>query len=186
LFIRSLLGDKASNFHILPLFTGSPDRITAVRDYNNLLTDYRFYEKINAKYILTIQMDLFIRKKLTDDLFIGDYWGAPWAWTQIMPGGSGSTIRCVERMIELCKLYRPSPKLTDVINGEDVWFSNKIIELGWKYPDIEFRKKTILESIPTADPYIVHQFWTYFDAFKFNLHSEVFQKYLQCILSIHI
>ncbi len=215
LFIRSLLGSKASNFHILPLFKGSPNRATAIKDYNNLLTDYTFYEKINAKYILTIQMDVFIRKKITDDLFIGDYWGAPWAWTQIMPGGSGATIRNVQKMIELCKLYRPNRGLKqsnpsgkaqltfgkaqltfgkaqltfgkeEEIHGEDAWFSSKIIELGWKYPDIDFRKRTIMESIPTADPCIVHQFWTYFEVFKNHFHTELFHNFLYSTFTIQI
>ncbi len=187
MFIRTLLGNKVSNFNILPLFKGSPDRTTAIKDYNNLLTDYRFYEKINDKYILTIHMDVFFRKKISDDIFIGDYWGAPWGWNQIMPGGSGATIRCVQKMIELCKLYRPSPELkSDNIDGEDAWFSEKIIELGWMYPDIDFRKKTIMESIPVTDPYIVHQFWTYFDTFKTVFYSDVFQNFLDFMLTIRI
>ncbi len=187
MFIRSLLGNKVSQFNILTLFNGSPDREQAIREYNNLLTDYRFYEQIKAKYMLTIQMDVFIRRKLTDDIFIGDYWGAPWGWKEIMPGGGGATIRHVQRLYDLCKKYRPTPLDNDnYIGSEDSWISDKIIELGWNYPDIEFRKKAIMESIPTANPYIVHQFWTFFDSFKFNLHSEVFAKYLHCILTFVI
>lgn len=185
-FIKALLGDKVSYFHILPLFKGSPNREKAIAEYNNLLTDYHFYEHFSAKYILTIQMDVFIRKKLTNDIFIGDYWGAPWGWKPMLPGGSGSTIRNVKRLQELCKINRPNPLHDNGVNAEDAWFSEKIVESNWNYPDINFRKSTIMESIPTSDPYIIHQFWTYFDSFRPKMYSDLFTNFLNHILTFDI
>jgi hypothetical protein len=190
-FIKTLLGDKVEHFNILPLFKGSPDRDEAIKEYNMLLTDYTFYEKINAKYMLTIQMDVFIRKKLTDDIFTGDYWGAPWAWKQELPGGGGATIRNISKMIELCKYSNKYEKIDGVIGqgqgqGEDSWISDKIMSLGWTFPDIEIRKRSIMESIPTPDPFIIHQFWTFFSTFSHHFDSDVFYNFLNHMLTFYI
>lgn len=188
-FVRELLGNKVDNFHILRLFHGEAVRDKAIKDYNHLLTNYNFYDNFinnNVKYILTIQMDLFIRKKISDDMFVGDYWGAPWGWNTPLPGGSGATIRNVNRLKELCLLHRPDPKDTDFIEGEDIWFSEKIIELRWNFPNLEYRIKHIMESIPTVDPYIVHQFWTYLEVFRDKFNTPLFTDFLNHILTLDI
>jgi len=39
--------------------------------YNNLLTDYVFYQAIHAKYMMTVQMDNIFRKQLPQTIFVG-------------------------------------------------------------------------------------------------------------------
>jgi hypothetical protein len=78
--------------------------------YNNILTDYRFYEAIPATYLLTVQMDNYFRKKIPDEMFVGDYWGNPLAWVPYKAGG-GATVRKVSAMIALCKEHRPNLSL---------------------------------------------------------------------------
>jgi hypothetical protein len=161
-FIHSLLGEKADNMNIIPYFRGNPDMKTAIQDYNNFYTDYRNYMKIDAEYILTLQMDNIIRKKLDMRMFTTDYYGSPWSWDQDEPGGGGATVRRVEKMVEICRMHRPDPDNTQCEIAEDGWISQKIKKSGI-FPSIEFRGKILMESLLTEDPFIIHQTWTFMD-----------------------
>ena len=157
-FINAVLGDKAPYFTIIEIFKGSVSPEEGKTQYNNLLTNYQFYESIPANYMITVQMDTIFRKKLPNSLFTGDYWGAPWAWQVEAAGGGGATIRRIAAMSALCRQFRPDISIP--IDGvEDFWISSKLPESS--YPDLEFRKNHILESVPAADPCILHQFWTF-------------------------
>ena len=159
-FIEAILGDKISSFHIIEAFQGDVSREEGKIGYNDIMTDYRFYESISSSYILTIQMDNIIRRKIPASMFVGDYWGNPWAWRSHAAGGGGATVRRVAAMIELCKKHRPDPTI-DVPPLEDAW----IAEHTHSFPDFEFRRAHLMESIPTNDPVILHQFWTFMDAY---------------------
>lgn len=161
-FIRSLLGEKADNVNIIPYFSGNPDIKIAIQDYNNFYTDYRNYMKIDAEYILTLQMDNIIRKKLDMRMFITDYYGSPWSWAQDEPGGGGATVRRVDKMIEICYMHRPDPVNTQCEIAEDGWISEKIKKSGI-FPPIEFRGHILVESLITDDPFIIHQTWSFTD-----------------------
>jgi hypothetical protein len=164
-FILSLLGDKAPFFNITQIFKGNPPRFEAVSEYNRTLKDYRFYEQIDAKYGITVQMDTIFRKKIPDHIFVGDYWGNPWAWKQSSPGGGGATIRNISSLKFLCRLYNPMPETDMNSDAEDSWISDHMTLLSMSYPDIEFRKNHIMESMPAEDPVILHQFWTFSDQY---------------------
>jgi hypothetical protein len=159
-FIEAILGDKINSFHIIEAFQGDVSREEGKIGYNDVMTDYRFYESISATYILTIQMDNIIRKKIPASMFVGDYWGNPWAWRTHAAGGGGATVRRVTAMIDLCKKHRPDPTI-DVPPLEDAW----IAERTNSFPDFEFRRAHLMESIPTEHPVILHQFWTFMDAY---------------------
>ena len=159
-FIEAILGDKINSFHIIEAFQGDVSREEGKIGYNDVMTDYRFYESISARYILTIQMDNIIRRKIPVSMFTGDYWGNPWAWRTHAAGGGGATVRRVAAMIELCKKHRPDPTI-DVPPLEDAW----IAERTNSFPDFSFRREHLMESIPANDPVILHQFWTFMDAY---------------------
>jgi hypothetical protein len=159
-FIEAILGDKINSFHIIEAFQGDVSREEGKIGYNDVMTDYRFYESISATYILTIQMDNIIRRKIPASLFVGDYWGNPWAWRTHAAGGGGATVRRVVAMIELCKKHRPDPTI-DVPPLEDAW----IAERTTSFPDFSFRREHLMESIPANNPVILHQFWTFMDAY---------------------
>jgi hypothetical protein len=161
-FIRTLLGDKAQHFNIIRYFKGNVPREQAIQDYNNFYTDYRNYETIDAKYIMTVQMDIFIRRKLDMDMFMTDYYGNPWAWNQEDPGGGGATVRRIEKMIEICRKYRPDPSI-DCPIPEDGWINEKIKECG-VWPDKAIRATTFMETLLNNNPYVVHQTWSFTDA----------------------
>ena len=160
-FIRTLLGDKAECYTIIPFFKGNPSREQGVQDYNNFYTDYRNYEMIDAKYIMTVQMDIFIRRKLDMDMFMTDYYGNPWAWNQEDPGGGGATVRRVAKMIEICRRWRPDPSVPCAI-AEDGWINEKIKECG-TWPDKIIRSTTFMETLLHNNPYVVHQTWSFTD-----------------------
>jgi hypothetical protein len=155
-FIRSILGDKASHYHIIPVFNGNPDREHGKRAYNNLLTDYRFYQLIDATYMLTIQLDNIIRKKIDPAMFVGEYWGNPWSWSTESAGGGGATVRNIPAMIRICQLHRSNPDMP-FEETEDKWLSDHVTD----YPDLSFRASYLMESVHVQDPCIVHQFWTF-------------------------
>jgi hypothetical protein len=112
-FIEAILGDKINSFHIIEAFQGDVSREEGKIGYNDVMTDYRFYESISSRYILTIQMDNIIRRKIPASMFTGDYWGNPWAWRTHAAGGGGATVRRVAAMIELCKTpSRPNHRCT--------------------------------------------------------------------------
>jgi hypothetical protein len=141
-FIKAILGDKIEHFNIIVAYSGEVDRDQGRAEYNQLLTDASFYEQIDAEYMVTMQMDVFLRRKLTDDLFCGDYWGAPWGWRQENAGGGGATIRRVQKMIEICKAERDDP-LAPCKEGEDSWIADRIQD----FPSLDFRCAHIMESM---------------------------------------
>jgi hypothetical protein len=160
-FIRTLLGDKAEYYNIIPFFKGNPSREQGVQDYNNFYTNYRSYEMIDAKYIMTVQMDIFIRRKLDMNMFMTDYYGNPWAWNQEDPGGGGATVRRVAKMIEICRRWRPDPTI-DCPIPEDGWINEKIKECG-TWPNKIIRSTTFMETLLHNNPYVVHQTWSFTD-----------------------
>ena len=79
-FLKGLIGDKIDNFNLIQVFKGDPSLEEAIKDYNNFLTSWKMYETINAEWSLLVQMDVFIRRKLPDSIFVGEYWGYPFGW----------------------------------------------------------------------------------------------------------
>jgi hypothetical protein len=176
-FIYSLLGDKVKNINIVQAFTGEGGN-NGWHEYSDLLCSKSMYEVFHpdTEYILTIQMDVFIRRKITDDLFVGDYWGTPWLWNQEAAGGGGVTVRKVESMLDIC-----SNHVHDKGYPEDVWFCEKDLI----FPDLEFRATHLMESLFVDDPMMVHQFWTYL----INMLGKSFEdivSYIEKILTIDI
>jgi hypothetical protein len=179
-FIKEILGDKIEHFNIIVAYSGEVDRDQGRTEYNELMTDASFYEQIDAEYMLTMQMDVFLRRKLTDDLFCGDYWGAPWSWCAHRAGGGGATIRHVQKMIEVCKENRSDP-LVPCIDCEDSWMSDRIQD----FPSLDFRRAHIMESMPAEDPVIVHQFWTFLDNYDIQDRAQCTEN-MKRILTIHL
>lgn len=177
-FIKGLLGDKVNNFNIIESFKGSPPYFKARNEYSKFMTDYRLYEQIEAEWIITVQMDVFIRRKIPESIFMGEYWGYPFGWRPEYAGGGGATIRNVKKMCELCKTHKYIENM-----AEDVWFCEKMLENNISIPEFNIRKDYIMENVPSTNPYIVHQFWTYIDFFKDILHSDIFRKYWNHILT---
>ena len=177
-FIEAILGDKRDYYHIIPVFSGNPTREEGKQAYNTLLTDYRFYQTIQAKYMLTVQLDNIIRKRIDPAMFTGDYWGNPWSWDSGAAGGGGATVRNINAMIELCRVHRSEPN-EPFNETEDKWLSDRVTN----YPDESFRSNHLMESIFVEDPHILHQFWTFGNDYLV-LPREVFVEYWKKLLTI--
>jgi hypothetical protein len=194
-YIRSFLADKVDSFHIIPFFKGEGDSKNGIIDYNDLLTRYTTYQEIlyltGASYMITVQMDNFFRRQMIEDLFIHDYYGAPWAWDHSAPGGSGVTFRRIQLMIDLCKKYRPDISVLIEEAGEDCWWNNVLRLEKAHIPLFSFRWRIINESshvciieeekhLSFYNPFIIHQSWTYIDRFwTFDLYINYWRALLE-------
>ena len=183
-FIKILLGNKIDNYNLIKVFSGTASRTQGKIDYNNLLTDAATYSQIKADYILTVQMDCIIRRPIPTSLFCGTYWGSPWGWKPQLPGGGGATVRNVSQMIEICQKYRPHPTLQPMDETEDAWLAEKLaLEPLMNFPDLEFRRSHIMESMPANDPIVLHQFWTFVHQYH-QVPADVFLKYWTHLLTL--
>jgi len=185
-FILSLLGEKAANVTIVQAFTGNVSLQEGRDDYNRLLTSPWMYECFadDAEYMLTVQMDVFIRRAVGPEIFVGDFWGPPWKWAPTRGGGGGSTIRKISSMREICNagsVYSSDP----VKEGEDSWMSDMIVKKGYSIPDLDFRSMHIMESVYVANPVVVHQFWSYIDSILEASHEEAVA-FLTRILTLEV
>jgi len=124
---------------------------------------------IDAEYIVTVELDVYFLRQLTESLFQGDYYGAPWSWEPNSPGGGGLSIRKVQTMIEICE--QESTNVDD--SPQDCWIASNIIKYNYIYPSLEFRKGIFLENAiySTTAPYGVHQFWTFMNEFQDDNYS---------------
>jgi hypothetical protein len=179
-YLKSLLGDKAANVHLIPVFKGFATRDDGVNQMCKLMTDPEFYKIIDAEYIVTFQTDCFFRKKIPEEIFVGDYYGAPWGWQLEDLGGGGVTVRNVKSMIELCSKE-------SLPNGvfEDGWIAGLVKKYGGSKPPDHVRFYTFCENFPTPDPIGVHQFWTFWQNFGIN-EPEKFIKNMETILKLEI
>lgn len=179
-FILSILGDKQKNYNICEYFTTTATREEGKEEYNKLLTSSKFYDVIDAEYLLTMQMDVIIRKKIPESIFCGDYWGAPWAWKSNLPGGGGATIRKISTMRIICK------ESSDGKHAEDAWICDAICkDVSYTFPSLEFRANHIMESIPVNDPILLHQFWTFYNQYL-EMNKESRCNYWSHLLTINI
>ncbi len=179
-FIKALLGDKFNNVNIFIWFKGFATRQEGKDQYAQTFKLPGFYKLIDAEYMIRAEPDTYLRHKIPNEIFRDDFYGAPWGWNAEMPGGGGLHIRKIKSMIDLCTKANHGGA-----EGEDYWLGQKIIEYGYKYPELEFRKKIFSENFPVADPIGVHQFWTFLENFEIS-NPDRFKNNLINYLKIHI
>lgn len=147
---------------------GGPE---ARNDYNALLMSAEFWNSIPCKYILTGEMDTYLRKALPDDVVNYDYVCAKWPWHPDSPGGSGLSIRRVEAMKQICCEF---PTLSTEIPHQDVWVSTGCSRLKLTYNNRYF----VEADHHNKDPVGFHNWWTFFDPPKAYIFSDTFEHYL--------
>lgn len=179
-FIKSLLGDKIDTVHIIKWVKGFATRQEGKDQYAQTFKLAGFYKNIDAEYMIRAEPDTYLRHKVPEYIFTTDFYGAPWAWNLEMPGGGGLHIRKISTMIELCTKANYAGA-----DGEDYWLGSKIIEYGYKYPSLDFRKNVFSENFPINDPIGVHQFWTFLDNFEIS-NIDKFKEHLTRYLKINI
>jgi hypothetical protein len=180
--LLSYLGDKAENVNIIPWFQGNVNREEGKNQTNITFKLENFYKVIDAEYMLRFEMDTYFLQKVPTDIFVGDFYGAPWVWAPHKPGGGGLTVRNISAMIDICN------KEKENINplGEDDWIGNAILKYGYSVPPVEFRQQIFLENhMPPVCPIGIHQFWTFIYEFGIN-NRELFEKNIKSLVTIQI
>jgi hypothetical protein len=179
-FIRKLLGNKVNQVHIIEYYKGFATRQEGKDEYAATFKRTNFYKHIDAEYMIRAEPDTYLRHKVPEVVFKGDFYGAPWGWNINKPGGGGLHIRKISSMIELCeRANHEGPE------GEDAWLGDKIIEYGYTFPPLEFRALVFSENFPVPNPIGVHQFWTFLNNFEIN-NIEKFKEHLKIYLTINI
>jgi hypothetical protein len=128
------------------------DNLT-INDYNELLKDKDFYNKIPTELFLIFQTDSIICNDYSDlinDFMKYDYVGAPW---EDAVGNGGLSLRKKSKMLEIIE---KCPK--DKIN-EDIYFANPCVDI-YK-PTIEEAKLFSVEKLPSNISFGVHKAWAY-------------------------
>ncbi len=164
-FLKELLGAKAEQVHLIPVFKGEGAFQEATDDYQVIFKKAEFYKMIDAEYMLKIELDCFLRRAIPPEIFVGDFYGAPWIWAPEKAGGGGLNVRRVAALAELCEKLRDYNTVP-----EDGWLGAKLTELGYVIPPLELRRHVFSENYPVHNPVGVHQFWTFL--LHFNLDNK--------------
>jgi hypothetical protein len=179
-FVKSLLGDKVKDVHLIPWYQGFATRQEGKDQYAATFKMASFYKHIDAEYMIRAEPDTYLRHTIPDGIFMGDFYGAPWGWYPEKPGGGGLHIRKIKTMIDLCERANHVG-----YEGEDGWLGDKIVEYGYEFPPFEIRAPIFSENFPVPDPIGVHQFWTFLENFNISKPEE-FKKHLERYLTIHL
>ena len=155
-YCSAILGKNAKNVHLKVIFNDMVDTSQGLKEYNELLKQTSFWEKIDTEHLCIFEMDCYLRKHIPDELLHYDYVGTPWAWTIKLPGGTGLTLRKKSVMIDICTRKAPSAVPQDCFAAEG------ICELGYEFLHPSESKNFFVESFFTEDPVGVHQWWTFF------------------------
>lgn len=136
---------KNVNFHDLNV-----SNLTLVT-YSHLLTSLDFWLKFKSEYVLVIQTDSLLLRKIDDHFFSYDYVGAPWRWGRV--GNGGFSLRKVSFMIE-CVLESSKQ------HPEDVYFSTMAYRKG-KIPNVSIAKSFSVEHLFYKSPVGIHQAYNF-------------------------
>lgn len=180
-FIESILGDKLDSFHVVQYIQDIKSKEEGYSFYNSTLIEKDIYTKIDAEYMITVQMDTFFRRQFTNELCVGSYWGSPWMWAKENPGGGGVTVRNIKVMRKILPKTFPGEIPQDM--REDGWIGNEILRLGLEYPPFPFRRDMLMENIAADNPIAVHQFWTFLSNFN-PLEQDEFIQYIHSLLTL--
>lgn len=130
-----------------------------IEGYNNLLTDYKFWEMFKSKMVLIFQTDTLIRKPIDKEFFSYDYVGSPWSFHMEGTKGVGNggwSLRNVSTMKSICREHNRGNLY------EDVFFSRHCYSI----PTLEVARRFGVETLYYPDPCGLHKPYAYHDADK--------------------
>jgi hypothetical protein len=129
--------------HIQPPYEGGIYSIKLASDYNKVLTNRSFWRGCLYDRILIFQHDSGLLKSGIEQFLKWDYIGA---WIEKIPGcmNGGLSIRNPKVMYEICSKYPYRGMHLD--GNEDIYFCNRMNELGYKMPDKETCNKFSVET----------------------------------------
>jgi hypothetical protein len=167
-FVREIVKDWK---HVQ--FIGYPYENITREKYAELCCDETFYKHFKTEFMLKMEWDSFIRKRIPDHFFNYSYVGAPWTgYPNDYPnnphirvgnklvGNGGFSLRNVKRMIEVCHSFPKPAKL-----GEDVHLTNCLED--HEIPSVDLAKTFSVEWVFDPDPVGIHQVFKIFPTFVF-------------------
>jgi hypothetical protein len=130
-------------FNIKPPYEGGIYHIKTAMVYNNILTNANFWRGCRFDRVLIFQHDSGLLKEGIEDFLEWDFIGA---WIKNISGcmNGGLSIRNPKVMYEIC--VKHPYKGMAVHGNEDIYFCNKMRELGYKLPDKETCNKFSVET----------------------------------------
>ena len=130
-------------FNIKPPYEGGIYHIKTAMVYNNILTNTNFWRGCRFDRVLVFQHDSGLLKEGIEDFLEWDFIGA---WIKNISGcmNGGLSIRNPKVMYEIC--VKHPYKGMAVHGNEDIYFCNKMRELGYKLPDKETCNKFSVET----------------------------------------
>lgn len=165
-FVHSILnGHNKNNTNLIPITEAN----ITVREYSRWLASPKFYQMINAKFVLIFQTDSYLRRfgmeaYIKEDY---DYIGAPWGHISKIHqvGNGGLSLRKVDTMIEITNKYPWDGK------AEDIYFQHVFekegLRMANKYSPI--MRSFSVENIMDANPVGVHKYWRHFPNHNFTI-----------------
>lgn len=115
--------------------------ISTMDDYNKLLTSKRFWRNMPDK-VLIFQHDSMLLREGIEEFLEWDYVGAPWQF-QEHGGNGGLSLRDSKAMMTVLDKF----EWDNTQGNEDVFFCNRLKELGMKLAPREVCSKFSCESI---------------------------------------
>jgi len=110
--------------------------------YNRLLTSRRFWKGLPADKVLIFQHDSALLRTGIDEFLEWDYVGAPWKFHD-HGGNGGLSLRDTKAMLKVIDNF-----VWDTSQGnEDVWFCNKLKQLGLNLAPRDVCARFSVESI---------------------------------------
>lgn len=131
------------------------DNLT-IDDYNQLLKNRSFYDKIPTEVFLVFQTDTVICNdyvSLLNRFIKYDYVGAPW---EDAVGNGGLSLRRKSKMLEIIDKC-------PIIDGqnEDIYFANPCNKVSISKPTIDEAKSFSVEKLANPISFGVHKPWAY-------------------------
>lgn len=166
-FVKECCEPHGGHIRVLPLMKGASDPVTGRREYNELLQTETFWSLFQEEWVLTMEMDCYLRKPLPTEIFQYDYVASMWHWNKKAPGGGGLSLRRVRMMKELC-----ADRTVRKDSAQDCFVSNALEQpdSSWTWPSQE-KNLYFGESCIEKQTCGVHQWWTFFGQHWTNLTS---------------
>jgi hypothetical protein len=118
--------------HIQPPYAGGIYSLKSAKDYNSVLTNPSFWQGCRYDRVLIFQHDSGLLKEGIQDFLEWDFIGS---WIKNIPGcmNGGLSIRNPKVMHEICLNHRYKGMAEH--GNEDIYFCNKMRQLGYKLPN---------------------------------------------------
>lgn len=129
--------------HFQPPYAGGINEIKTAKDYNRILTQKSFWRACIYDRVLIFQHDSGLLRNGIEEFLEWDYIGA---WIKNIPGcmNGGLSIRNPKAMYEVCMKFPYRGMELD--GNEDIYFCNRLRQLGYKMPDKETCNKFAVET----------------------------------------